>query len=1025
MKRNCRQKPAWQPHGKISVELIRQNSEPQARQDYLAIMMRLALSTTNANVRESVDTALRRSGEYYGADRVYAYRLNDDDTLHLTAEWTRKGVEPLDDSSSTLPANAIGRWRDALENGTSVNMPPGTRFPQIPKGVAFLVPMNGEDGLTGLLGIENLSPVMLDSKEEQRFLGIIAVLIQTTMRRLVDDAERDEGLSESGSVHGDPGSSGSPSDTRDFAFEIDAEGRLQRIDSPVRSLSGKYAKGMLGALIEEVFPSPIARDIRRYLGDVDRKGPISNRTVEVKTPTHSLWYALSASVLPTEPGEAANYRLVLRDVTLQIDPADETVHLGQIVGMMTNLVEIVDPRQRIVWTNRAFEKHTGHVLEDIRGLDLSDLLMGEGSNRETSQELRQAISEGRGYEGENINYSKDGTPYWVTFNMRPLNDAAGHLTGFVFVETIITKRRQLESSLRAERDFLSALSETSVSAVVACDAAGKAVFANSEARKLLQRKPQRRFPRTSAWPLSPVGESADEQQAAPFRQVMKTGTKVRAMTLALTHPGEQRRILSVNAAPLTDGPTGARVIITLTDITTQYEAEEIKRLAAAQALHDAEHEQLTGLPNRRQLTRRLASAIKEDAKAKARLYVAVIDLDRFKSIKTFLGHDIGDDLLRAVGTRLGQVAGPKVMLACIGGDCFVAFVRGGHDEVEDLLSRLRTAIAEPYDLHQTNIFVTASIGVTCHENPDDTAETLIRQAEMASHNAKALGGNRHAFHNREMEIRFSRRGDIVQAMRQALQRDEFELAFQPKFALADGYPHIGAEALLRWNSSALGWIGPAEFIPVAEASGLISEIDFHVMRIFARQLGIWQRAGILVPASMNLSPLSFENPTLAPQLIALLADETVSCGDVTIEITETSLVSSSRNAIQNIDLFKQAGIRLSIDDFGTGYSSLSYLQRLIVSELKIDKSFVQKLGAAHGPGNSEVIVRTILTLARSLGVSTVAEGVETTEQLNWLRREGCDVIQGFLGGKAANPEIYQNTVLRRGTLFDTICGPPH
>lgn len=501
---------------------------------------------------------------------------------------------------------------------------------------------------------------------------------------------------------------------------------------------------------------------------------------------------------------------------------------------------------------------------------------------------------------------------------------------------------------------------------------------------------------------------------------METGTEIRAMALALTHPGEPRRVLSVNAAPLGGAPTKARVIVTLTDITAQFEAEELTRQSTLQALRAAEHEPVTGLPSRTYLTHRLDAAIKAGPQPGRKLYVIAIDLDRFKTIKTVLGHDIGDKLLRAVGLRLSEVAGPTVTLSCIGGDCFVAFTTADRSEIEDLLIRLRKAVAKPYDLEQTNIFITPSIGVTSCESVDDTSQTLLRQAEMASYSAKTRGGNRHAYHSKEMGTRFSRRSNIVQALRQALQSDEFELAFQPKFSLTGGCDHIGAEALLRWNSPALGPIGPAEFIPVAEAAGVISEIDFHVIGIFTRQLGKWQRAGTPVPASINLSPLSFENPTLAPHLLARLAEEKVPYENVTIEITETSLVSASRNAVRNISQFRSAGISLSIDDFGTGYSSLSYLQRLIVSEVKIDKSFIQTIGTCKEADNSEVIVRTILKLAKSFGLRTVAEGVESMEQLNWLRQAGCDAIQGYLGGKAASPEVYAATVVPCGTLFEKL-----
>ncbi len=881
------------------MALILNKKVAQARQDYLATMMRLSLSTTNDNFHRSVETALRRTGEYFGADRVYALQAHRDGSFHLVTEWTRIDIPSLDASVAVIPAGKLRQWSDTLEDGFSVSMPQGKRFPQIPTGVAFLIPMNGEDGLTGLIGIENVSPVLLDDEKEQQFLGIVAYLIQTTMRRLDGDTDQNKDV---------------PTDT-------------------------------------------------------------------------------------------------------QLDGVDETRHLGRIVEMMTNLVEIVDTEQRIVWTNKAFEDETGHALNNIRGLDLSDLLLGEASNREVADEVRLAISEGRGLEAENINYRKDGTPYWVTFNMQPLNDTTGRLTGFVFVETVITERRELESILRAERDFLGALTETSVSAVVACDVAGNCVFANSEAERLLRRPAHKTFPRATVWPLSSLSESVASAFETPFRHVMKTGVKIRAMNVALTHPDETRRILSVNAAPLTDVSTRARVIITLTDITAQYEAEDAIREATLQALRNAEYEQVTGLPNRYQLTRHLAAAIKEYPQPQAKLYVAIIDLDGFKTIKTVLGHDIGDDLLSSVANRLSEAAGTAVMIACIGGDSFVASVRADIKEIDDLMMTLLKAIAKPYDLHQTNIFITASIGVACQQSPDDTAETLIQKAEVASYASNTQGGNKHSYHDTDIEVQFTRRSDILQALRDALQSDQFELAFQPKYALTSGFPHIGAEALLRWTSPTLGRVGPAEFIPVAEAAGVISEIDFHVMDIFARQLGIWQQAGLVIPSSMNLSPRSFENVDLAPHLLARLAAENVPCGNVTIEITETSLVSSSRTALENIECFKRAGITLAVDDFGTGYSSLSYLQRLIVSEVKIDKSFVQKIGRSQGTENSEAIVRTILMLAKNFGLRSVAEGVETLDQLTWLRQEGCDAIQGYLGGKAMSAEKYEAIFLTRGTLF--------
>jgi EAL domain-containing protein (putative c-di-GMP-specific phosphodiesterase class I) len=219
----------------------------------------------------------------------------------------------------------------------------------------------------------------------------------------------------------------------------------------------------------------------------------------------------------------------------------------------------------------------------------------------------------------------------------------------------------------------------------------------------------------------------------------------------------------------------------------------------------------------------------------------------------------------------------------------------------------------------------------------------------------------------------------------------------------------------------LGHVSPEEFIPIAEAAGVISDIDFHVMGIFARQLGRWRAEGLYSPASINLSPNSFEDSTLAPRLLDLLESEGVAAETVTVEITETSLISMSEAALANINQLRQAGINLSIDDFGTGYSSFSYLQKLIVSEIKIDKSFIHLLTTRGNDDNSDkhhetrMIVRSILALARTLGIRALAEGVENAEQLAWLQQEGCHSIQGYLSGRAVGADTFERTYLRPST----------
>ncbi|WP_102107427.1 sensor domain-containing protein [Oceaniglobus roseus] len=987
----------------------------RARQDYFATMMRLALSATGVNVTESVETALRHTVEHYGADSAYVYRLHRDGSFRRSAFWFRQGTERQDKVAEVLPARAIARWRDLLDDGVSVHVPPGSELPHPTVGVAFLVPMNGEQGLTGVLGLENVSPAMIDNAEEQSTLGIVAELIQTIMLQLGASNEFDR---QEKAVPDDELPDDGRTNQPDFLFELDSEGRFRRAVFADAAAHTRQPEQLLGALLEEVLPPEIVRETRQHMRDIDAHGQILGRVMEVKTSKRNLWYALSGyTAEASAPGGETGYLFLLRDITARIKDEAEMTRLGRIVEMMTNLVVIVDPEQRIVWANKAFENQTGHRLRDIRGLDLGDLLHGEASNRDTIEAVRAAMARGEGFEGENINYSKDGVPDWVTFNMQPLRSADGEITGFVFVETVITERRGLEVALRAERDFLAALTESSVSAIVACDARGGCVFANSEAKALLQPKGRRKFPRADTWPLESIEAQGNSDTGSPFRRVMRSGRPVRNMTVALNRKGLPRRVLSVNAMPLAGVASSARVVITLTDITAQYEEKERKREAAARALYDAEHDQLTGLPNRRHLTRVLQEMFQADPSMKTDLHVMLVDLDKFKSIKTVLGNEVGDDLVRAMADRLGTVASGRAFLARAEADCFILFAQVDGAAADEIAVNIKAATVQPFNLDNFNIFITASVGVTRRTARSETPDHLIRQAEMASFAAKSDGGNRHAHYSPEMERSISRRSAIVQALREALQSDQFELAFQPKYSLEDGYPLCGAEALLRWHSPTLGTIGPGEFIPIAETAGVISDIDFHVVGIFARQLGHWKRQGTAVSASINLSPVSFENPTLAPRLLALLADEGVTPSDVTVEITETSLVSTSQHALENIERFRRAGVSLSIDDFGTGYSSLSYLQRLLVSEVKIDRSFIHSLGSTPEAGKPEAIVRAILMLARSFGLRTVAEGVENMQQLEWLRQEGCHAIQGYIGGKATPPVVYEKSVLAQGSLF--------
>ncbi|MGO4908477.1 EAL domain-containing protein [Pseudorhodobacter sp. W20_MBD10_FR17] len=713
--------------------------------------------------------------------------------------------------------------------------------------------------------------------------------------------------------------------------------------------------------------------------------------------------------------------------------------MAGILSLMSDLVALTDNDGFITWVNSAFERRSGYALDEAIGRHISDITIGHASDRTTFADVSRAFAKREACSGETTYASKNGIMYRVSFDLKPMQNEMGVPTGFLFMHRDITNQRELESSLRSERYFLTRMIDTGVSAVAAFDSVGRCVFANSEARDILDSLTRAERLCAASWPLRRItaepleldGEGSkaddefeDEPEELPFARVMRTGKPLHGMVIELLVPGTARRVFSVNAAPLRDSETAASVVMALTDITARFEAEAARRRTAIQAQFDARHDDLTGLPNGRYFNSALAKAV-------APLTVILIDIDNFRSIRSVLGRRTGDALLCAFGERLAQVLNARGFLARSEGNAFsVRLDSATPQAVEDLAQEFRNALQHAFILEEITVYATASMGISYHAagsvGEAGANNSLLRQAEIANFAAKTAGGNRLAYYNTAMDTRLSRRNVIVQALRRALQENQFELAFQPKFAMpsvlgAHGVPLqlIGSEALLRWNAPDLGRVSPEEFIPIAEAAGVISDIDFHVMGIFARQLGRWRAAGLHAPASINLSPRSFEDCTLAPRLLELLDGEGVAAETVTVEITETSLISMSEAALANINQLRQAGVHLSIDDFGTGYSSFSYLQKLIVSEIKIDRSFIHLLTADDNGEDTEnyhgtrMIVRSILALARTLGIRAIAEGVENAEQLAWLQQEGCHSIQGFLGGRAVSADTFERTYLHR------------
>jgi len=424
---------------------------------------------------------------------------------------------------------------------------------------------------------------------------------------------------------------------------------------------------------------------------------------------------------------------------------------------------------------------------------------------------------------------------------------------------------------------------------------------------------------------------------------------------------------------------------------------DVSHTKAAQAQIDflAHHDALTGLPNRSLFRERLHHALSRQSRAQAALALLFIDLDRFKTVNDTLGHPAGDELLVQVGRRFNGVVRSCDTLARIGGDELVVLLEDGAGarEAATVARKLLQVLGEPFSISGHTLFVTASIGISLYPNDGADADTLIQHADRAMYEAKQQGRNNFQFFRPDLTAGALERLVMESALRTAVARKELTLHFQPQLDLPTGRL-AGVEALVRWEHPQLGSVPPGRFIPLAEEIGVIGEIGAWVLTSACQQLADWDGAGIAIPrVSVNLSVKEIDHEEMVARLIQVVRANGLAAHRLELEVTESLLMRDPERSASVLSALKTFGVELAVDDFGTGYSSLAYLKRLPLDRLKIDRSFVRDIGRDK---NDEAIARAVIALAKTLGLTTVAEGVEENHQARFLNAEGCDLAQGYL-----------------------------
>jgi diguanylate cyclase (GGDEF)-like protein/PAS domain S-box-containing protein len=570
----------------------------------------------------------------------------------------------------------------------------------------------------------------------------------------------------------------------------------------------------------------------------------------------------------------------------------------------------------------------------------------------------------------------------------------GQVAPVVLERTIrhaVERGRTLEA-LRASENLNRAIISALEEGIVLQGNDGKLLSCNASAERILEgnfAELAARKGRILAGPLIREDGSAFPEGELPSNVARRTG-EPRADVVGIERSDGTQRWLSINSQPLThpDRRDSYGVVTSLFDFTDRKRAEE--RLLR-QTMYDA----LTELPNRQLFTDRLEQVISFAHRVEGSVAVAFLDLDRFKTVNDMFGHASGDALLQEVARRLVGAVRPDDTVARLGSDEFTLILANVQtaEDMAKVAQKILEVFEIPFEIGGQELKVNASLGLSLHPSDGKEADTLLRHADVAMRRAKQSGRGHYQFYRAEMTQIAHEQVALEAELRKALETNSLELHYQPQYDLTSN-ALVGVEALLRWNHPTLGAISPARFIPIAEESGLIVPIGTWVLNEACRQNAEWQRAGIAPHhVAVNVSSMQFERSDLVETVGQALGASGLEPRWLELELTESLVMRDVTDTIRQLERVRELWIAVAVDDFGTGYSSLAYLQRLPLDTLKIDRAFVMELRSER---NTLPLVRALVTLAHGLGMRVVAEGIETTNQLEMLRDLACNIGQGFL-----------------------------
>lgn len=661
-------------------------------------------------------------------------------------------------------------------------------------------------------------------------------------------------------------------------------------------------------------------------------------------------------------------------------------------------IYMLKPDGTVANWNAGAERAKGYLPDEIIGKNFSCFYSKEDQLSGLPQKGLKAARENGRYESKGWRYRKDGSAFWAHVVIDAIHSDDGELLGFAKITRDYTELREYEVQMseareQAERhsDKMAALSrflDTIVANIPSCviveDVVTREILLiNNKAQQLLGGV-QAQF----------IGKKLSNcmtlEMSEYFIQLSDAAQRsggIHRRERLLTSQGRDR-IINASASIIRGNDAMQNYVLLIAeDVTDQ-------RAADARIHHMAHHDNLTSLPNRVLFSQRINDALRADREKRKFTATLCLDLDNFKNVNDALGHQVGDDLLRSVAVRLQGVLREKDTLARTGGDEFSIVLPGlkQAEEAEIVALRLIEAIRPQFTVDGHNFSVGLSIGIAIAERGVGTPEHLLRCADMALYEAKRNGRNRFEYFTEQMAEIAAKRRMIENDLREAISRRQLSLYYQP----ITNHQHadiVGYEALMRWHHPERGIIMPMDFIPVAEETGLIHSLGAYALREACCEAANWPGKQSV---AVNLSPLQFKNSSLVSIVEAALQDSGLEPERLEVEITEAVLLDSTSTNIEVLQKLKAMGVRIALDDFGTGYSSLSYLRSFPFDKIKIDKSFINDMKESR---EALAIIRAITGMSRSLDIQITAEGVESSEQFERLKAEGCTLFQGYYFGR--------------------------